>query len=336
MSNLSTISQNQIQNELISYLKDGGQPGLPTGFKCLNEFYTHKQGGVTDWTGFPASGKTYFCLEIAMGLSEKYGKRHGLFVPDIGSEKEVLQKLLKMRTGKDFDSKYNNKISESTMLKALPWIMHHFVIFKKKDFKKGITPLNFWETVCEYKDDAGVLDTGIADSWKNFQHIYTGREDSYLDEVLSIRNEMAESFQKHFHTIAHAVKTELAETTNGKSNGIRRIPNAWDIKGGGSWFANGKSIITVDFPIKTETCVDLYISKVKPEDVGRLGNVLRTIRLDPKRGRYYEKFGKDENSFSYGFLEKKDNSTQQELLIPEVKDLPKQPVTIDQEDDFPF
>lgn len=298
---LTPITYNDIQKDLINYLKLGGLPGTPTAFTSLNNFYSHKTGGVTDWTGFPASGKTFFCLEILLSLSEKYGLRHGLFVPDIGSPKEVIQKLLKMVTGKDFSDKYENKITEPEVLKALSWIMHHFVIFQKKDFKKGITPLTFWETVCEYKDSAGVLNTGMADSWKNFQHIYQGREDSYLDEVLSIRNEMAEGYQKHFHTIAHAVKTELSENQAEKFKGKRRIPNAWDIKGGGSWFANGKSIITADFPNKEETTINLYLSKVKPEDVGKLGNVIDTIFLDLKKGRYYELY-KGEKLYAYDWI----------------------------------
>lgn len=319
-TNLKPIGYDEALKRTTKHLLDEGKPGLPTGFKTLNEFYSHKQGGVTDWTGFPASGKTYFCLEIAMGLSEKYGKRHGLFVPDIGSHEEVIQKLIKMRTGKDFNNKYNNKISEGDMAKQLTWLLHHFVIFGKKDIKGGVTPLNFWETVCNYKDDGGVIDTGIADSWKNFKHVYTSREDSYLDEVLSIRNEMAESSQKHFHTIAHAVKTELMDLDKGNpaERGKRRIPNAWDIKGGASWFANGKSIITVDFPTKTETFVDLYISKVKPEDVGKLGNVIKKLQLDLKRGRYFEKLDNNNNCYSYDYTKIQPPTKQPELNLPEV------------------
>jgi hypothetical protein len=100
---------------------------------------------------------------------------------------------------------------------------------------------------------------------------------------LCIRNEMAESYNVHYHTIAHAVKTELNE-----QKGKRRIPNAWDIKGGGSWFANGKNILTADYPDKSQTGMDLYISKVKPEDVGKIGEVVGRLKLDVKRGRYYE------------------------------------------------
>lgn len=280
--NIKISDHSIIYNQVEKYLVKGGEPGLNVGFSCLNDLYTHKEGGVTDWTGFPASGKTYFCLEILMNLSEKYGYRHGLLVPDIGTDREVIAKLIKMRTGKDFNDKYHNKITNDEMAKELPWILHHFVLLGKNDMKKGITPLNFWEFVCNYKDGAGKLNTGLLDSWKNLQHIYSGREDLYLDEILSVRNEMAEGAKVHFHTIAHAVKTDQ------DNSGKRRIPTAWDIKGGGSWFANGKNIITVDFPKKDDNKVNLYISKVKPEDVGKIGAVIDKLRLDLRRGRYYE------------------------------------------------
>lgn len=284
--NLSKLEYKDIFDNINKYLTNGAEPGLFVGFKCLDEFYSHKDAGVTDWTGFPSSGKTYFCLEVLMNLSEKYEKRHALYVPDIGSDKEIIAKLIKMRTGKDFHNKYFNKISQKDLATNLDWILNYFIILKKKDFKKGVTPLDFWETVCSYRDDVGVVHTGLMDSWKNLSHIYSGREDLYLDEILSVRNEMAESNGKHFHTIAHAVKTEMEPSTGGK----RRIPTAWDIKGGGSWYANGKSIITVDHPNKLENRVDLHISKVKPEDVGKIGSITNKLFLDLKRGRYFETY----------------------------------------------
>lgn len=294
---LKVVTQEDIQDKIRLNLKHGGFPGLPVCFETLNEHYTHKQGGVTDWTGSPASGKTYLLLEVLIGLSEKYGKRHGLFLPDVGSSEDILQKLVKMVTGKDFNDKYQNKITDAELTKSLPWIFHHFVIFEKADFKKGITPINFWDRIVSYKDSGGELDTGVADSWKNFKHDYSGREDSYLDEILSIRNEMAEGAQKHFHTIAHAVKTELAEGL-AKGSGKRRVPTAYDIKGGGSWYANGKNIITVDRPDKKKNLVDIYVQKTKPEDVGSEGAIIGKVRLDVRKGRYYESIN-NQNYFSY-------------------------------------
>jgi len=290
--NLSKISYQDIFEDVSNYLKKGAEPGLKVGFHCLDEFYSHKSAGITDWTGFPSSGKTYFCLEVLMNLSERFGQRHGLYVPDIGSNKEIVSKLIKMRTGRDFHDKYHNKITQKELAENLNWVLHHFVVFKKKDVKINVSPIDFWEDICNYKDDAGVLNTGLIDSWKNLKHIYSGREDLYLDEILSTRNEMAESANKHFHTIAHAVKTDADNT------GKRRVPTAWDIKGGGSWYANGKNIITVDHPNKMENRVDLHISKVKPEDVGKIGSVVNKLFLDLKKGRYFERI--DQNAY-YSF-----------------------------------
>lgn len=281
--NLIKLEYQDIFDEVNNYLIKGAEPGLKVGFSCFDEYYTHKEAGVTDWTGFPSSGKTYFCLEVLMNLSEKYGKRHGLYVPDIGSNKEIVAKLIKMKTGKDFHDRYHNKITAKELGHNLDWVLHHFVIFKKKDFKTGVSPLEFWEMICTYKDGEGIVHTGLLDSWKNLKHIYSGREDLYLDEMLSVRNEMAESNNKHFHTIAHAVKTDADQS------GKRRIPTAWDIKGGGSWYANGKNIVTVDHPNKLENRVDLHISKVKPEDVGRIGSITDKLFLDLRKGRYYER-----------------------------------------------
>lgn len=297
---IKILTYDDIHNPLQKYLEQDGQPGLPVCFQTFGKLYSHKAGGVTDWTGFPASGKTYFALEVLMGLSEKFGQRHGLYVPDIGSYNEIIQKLVKMKTGKDFHKKYDNKITASELSSCLNWLLHHFVIFKKKDFKTGITPIAFWEKVAEYKDDGGKLNTGLADSWKNFKHIYNNREDSYLDEMLSIRNEMSEDYQVHYHTIAHAVKTELAGALGKNDKGKRRIPTAWDIKGGGSWNANGKNIITIDRPDLHQSWVDVYVNKVKPEDVGIIGSVQNRIKLDVNKGRYYEIIA-GQNLFSYGY-----------------------------------
>lgn len=281
-SNLHPLNQADVFSKVYDYWENGGKPGLQLGFKCLDELYTHKHDGVTDWTGKPGSGKTYFVLECLINLSNRYGHRHGLYVPDIGSEVDVIAKLVKMHSGKDMNDKYNNKVTADVLASSMDWIFHHFVIFKKKDFKQGVTPLAFWETICGYKDDGGTLNTGLIDSWKNMKHLYSGREDQYLDEVLSIRNELAEQNNKHFHTIAHASKTET------EAGNKRRIPTGEDIKGGGSWNANGKNIITVDFPDKTRNQVDIYVSKVKPEDVGHVGSIIGKLFLDKKRGRYYE------------------------------------------------
>lgn len=279
------------QKKILDYHSKGGLPGLDLGFRCMQNFYTHKQSGVTDWTGFPASGKTYFVLEVLMQLSERYDKRHGLYVPDLGTYYETLAKLVKMYTGLDFESKWHRQISVAELMNRIPQISRDFVIFIKEDYRKPLTPQQVWENAIEYRDKEGrKLDTITIDSWKNMYHdIGNKREDQYLDYILSYRNELAEEGNIHIHTIAHPTKTELTEQKDRNGNKKRRVPDVNDIKGGGAWFANGKNIITVDRPHKETSDVDLYIWKTKPENVGSTGTILEAMFLDVKQGRYKER-----------------------------------------------
>lgn len=323
--NLKICSYEEALDELYKYRTAAGEPGRYLGYDCLSKFYSHKDAGVTDWTGFPGSGKTYLCLQLLMNLSIRYNQKHMLFVPDIGSRKEVYSKLIKMKSGFDLNNKYENLIPEDKLATNLTWVYNHFIILEKKDYKKGVRPIEFWEMVCDYKGPQGeIVNTGLIDSWKNMRHDYSGREDVYLDEVLAIRNEMSEIYNKHFHTIAHAVKTDMIGE---KGSGKRRIPTAWDIKGGGSWYANGKNIITVDLPNKFRTEVDIYISKVKPEDVGTVGQVVGKMKLNPKKGQYYEVVtGQNYYPFEYldnpPIVEIPFEKKQVEINIEPVKDLP--------------
>lgn len=279
------------RKKLEEFLTKNGEPGLHCGYESLHQYYTHKDNGCTDWTGFPASGKTKFLLQILYNLSIQYGKRHMMYVPDIGNYIETMAVLIKMHTGKDFHDKFNNKLMIEDVYKSIPFLNFHFIILKKKDVKKTVTPTDFWEYVSMYSDNEGIVHTGLIDSWKNMyndmkERGYT-REDQYLDFALSYRNELSEEYNKHFHTIAHATKTEIDDKGyDGKKK--RRIPDANDIKGGGAWFANGKNIVTVDYPDKSKYGVDIYISKTKPEGVGRIGAIIDSLFLDPKRGQYYE------------------------------------------------
>lgn len=288
--NIKITSLSDNTDRIKTYIDNQGFPGKETGFLTLSPYYTHKDSGITDWTGFPASGKTYVVLDVLFNLSERHGYVNALYVPDLGSYEDIVGKLVKMYTGKNIHPKYGNRAEMKDVFDSIPFLSKHFLILERADVRKPISPVNLWEFVCDYRGaDGAVINNLMIDSWKNLYHnIGNRREDQYLDYVLSYRNELAEKYNKHFHTIAHAVKTELEDTTDGSGRRKRRIPTAHDIKGGGAWFANGKNMITVDRPDFNSTGVDVYIFKTKPEDVGKSGAILGQIFLDPQRGRYYE------------------------------------------------
>jgi len=279
---IKVIEYNEKRKDFENYHKTGGAGISSSGFECVDKYWKFADDGVTDITGFPSSGKTEFAFEILFFQAETFGKRFMLYVPDVGSYNEIRRKLITKYYKRSFRG-YENSIKEHELSLAASWIDQHFLILGKSDYKESITPQSLWEFMAEYKDNSGGVHGLLLDSWKNLYHQYVGREDLYLDYVLSYRNEIAEQSKKHIITIAHATKTELQG-----EGGKRRIPTAYDIKGGGAWFANGKTIITVDKPNIEGQLVDIYFSKVKPDTIGKAGAVIGDMEFWWKKSRYVE------------------------------------------------
>lgn len=305
--NVEAIPYKSHEKEFMAYLSSPEEDNMYVGFECLKERYSFILGNCTDFTGHPASGKTEICLEFMFYLSETKGLRHAIYVPDIGNYKEIRRKLLQKHI-----RKYYRAFKDEDVINANAWVDHHFIILRRKDFKAPVSPMDIWEFTCTYKDDSGIVHTGMIDSWKNLFHDNKGREDLYNDNILSERNELAESQNKHFFTIAHPGKTEWDMKEK-----KRRIPDANDIKGGG-WYASGKCIISVDYPDKTKNGANIYFSKIKPDTVGKVGKVEDLMFFDWAKSRYYELEPNYLNSRYYaGELAKKPKTEQLELKVEE-------------------
>ncbi len=280
--NVEIIDYSKKQKSFEDYHKKGGAGMTYAGFECLNGIFQFAIDGVTDISGKPTNGKSEFALELLFYQSEAFGMRHLLYVPDVGSYNEIRRKLIQKHLRRSFRG-YPNSATEEDVIKCSTWIDFHFLIATKKDVKKPITAIDLWDFTVDFKDDSGIINTCLIDSWKNLYHEYNGREDSYLDYVLSYRNELAENKQRHFMTIAHPKNVEYDKDTK-----KHRIPTANDISGGSSWLRNGKTIITVDWPEKDFPHIDVYFWKVKPDTIGIAKPVFQQLQFDWKKSRYSE------------------------------------------------
>lgn len=283
--NIELANHNKLRQSFDDYHKYGGKNMNYIGFECIDKHLKFPLDGIIDLTGYPASGKSEFALELMFYQSESFGLRHLIYAPDIGNYNEIRRKLLTKYCRKTFRGE--GGITNTDILHASAWIDTHFLIAVKRDYTKPIEPKMLWDFTAQYEDQNGIINTCYVDAWKNLFHQYTGREDLYLDYILSYRNEVAEQSKRTFITVAHPSKTEIEKPINGEKP-KRRIPDANDIKGGGAWFANGKNIITVDYPDKSQTFTDIFISKVKPDVLGRPGVIMQKIEFDWRKSRYRE------------------------------------------------
>jgi len=282
------LDNNNSRESLLKYRENGAIRGKFLGFPFLDEYYSMSLPGCTDITGFPTSGKSEFWLELLLNTTLFYGWKHLMYVPDVGDKNEILAILIHKVSGKTFDKRYvnSNYISEQEVDKHLGWILHHFRILTKVDLKAKISPYEFWDMAAKmnYETEGGIQ-TATIDSWKDLKHGIGmdgesfGRDDKYLEDVLSYRNAMAELHKMHFGTIIHPVKTEADK------DGQRKAPTPYDLKGGSEWYNSGKCMITVHRQSGHPNAVDIMITKAKPKSVASIGKV--SMFFDRTLAKFY-------------------------------------------------
>ncbi len=272
-----------IEPDLSRIHKFGYDNGKYVGFPSFDGHYSMIPGGCTDWTGFPGSGKSELMLELLFNMTDFYGWKHLLYVPDIGASIDVMIKLIHKETGKSFKRKYPNFIEIKEAFNACSRLMESFKIVHRTSYKEIMTPVQFWEFAVEYKKEHG-LNTAVIDSWKDLYHDYSahgGNYAPYLSHVLPIRNELAERNDLHFHTIIHP-KNPM------RSKDMKVYPPFSDsIEGGAQWNNSGKSIIVVHRENYDDGLTDVYFRKIKPESVGKATNKAITLGFDIIKSRYF-------------------------------------------------
>lgn len=269
------VGGSKVSESILKYREKGALRGVYLGFPIFHEYYTMSLPGCTDWTGFPASGKSEYLLEMLLNTSLFYGWKHLLYVPDVGDKDEIISILIHKITGKTFDKRYQkNYITEQEVMIELEWVLHHFRIMYKTDLKAKMTPYQFWDYAAELSSEIeGGIQTATIDSWKDLKHgigldnEVFGRDDKYLEDVLSYRNAMAEKHRMHFNIVIHPIKTEADK------DGKRRPPTPYDLKGGSEWYNNGKCMITVHRLDGSPNGVKIMITKAKPQSVAKVGSV---------------------------------------------------------------
>jgi len=302
MSNILDLKS--IKDGLNDYYEQGGGKTFYCGFNVLSNHYNIKEGGVTDWSGYPGSGKTELLLQVLVNCTKWYGHKHLIYMPDAGSNEEVVAKLIHKYTGKQFEEFFYNKkgekveiknrITQEEMFRVLPEIIDSFKIFipevkeGNKTRSKAVTPVEYWNFAAENKKELGIF-SGVIDSWNYMKHdVENQRHDQWLEEVLSYRNELAERNDLHLHTIIHP------KAARKDKNGVILMPDMNDLKGGSEWGNNGKTIILVHRKFESNV-TEVLVHKAKPRIVGIQGTAALYFDLD--YGGFYENInGKREYS----------------------------------------
>jgi len=124
---ITRINDKHIMDEIM-YLRENNTSNLlSTGFETLDQFYKIRPTNTTIIYGYPASGKSEFALQMLVGLSAK-GKKHLIYTPETGNAAEIFCEIAHSLTGKTFDKRFSNYISEAEIYRVQNHILEHFTI----------------------------------------------------------------------------------------------------------------------------------------------------------------------------------------------------------------
>ena len=271
------LRPSDIQKDLNHLRENGIQRGLSTGFSCLDPYFTVKLGSTLDILAAPYSGKTEFAFDLQYQLSEKHGLKHLVYSPETGTVADIYAQLAHKRAGKPFYGDY--KMDEAESIEAMMWVEEHFYVV---DSQWTGTLEDFYALRDEYEAENGIkITTTLVDPWNEMQTDfgqYGGREDKYLDNVLSMRRRDAIA-RDGYNIICWHPRDQamLYETVNGNKKGYYPSPKPQETQGGQAIFRKAMSFISMWRPPiwlndehghpYDETQTIITIHKAKPKGV---------------------------------------------------------------------
>ena len=269
---MATIKRLFDVNDKILHLRENSSDELlDTGFETLNHFYRVKPVGTTIIYGYPKMGKTEFLFQLLISLSVKYGRKHLIYSPESGSSEEIYAAIIHGLTGKTFDKRYHNYITEAEYYRVQPFVQEHFIVAEDTD-EKGLDFNEYIKLVKDCKRDYGIH-TSTIDNWNDIEHENYTNVSDYLKRKLPKWNKLAASQKIHSFLICHA------KNPIGIKNGeLPKAPTPYEIDGGAAWIQKAYNMICINREYvevngKTQLGneVDVIIQKVKPRIVGNTG-----------------------------------------------------------------
>lgn len=257
--------------------------GKSTGYSNLDEYYTVIQGKTTIIEGRPTSGKTSFTFQLQCNLSATYGWKHVIYSPETGHAEDVYSEIYHCLTGKTFNKKFSNHISEHEMYSIESFITDHFKVIESRD---NLTVDQWYEmatqAISEYE-----INTVSIDNWNDLVHnvMAFGNISEYLKIQIPRFNNFCENFNVHGFLLAHPRNPDM------RGQKYPPPPRPDELEGGSLWYAKAQSLLVVDhdWSDPNNYATQIIIHKVKPKAVGKKGFV--ELQYAAALNCYYEENG---------------------------------------------
>ncbi|QIL41000.1 hypothetical protein G7074_18040 [Pedobacter sp. HDW13] len=343
-----------IKDRVEELREKGVQKGDDTGFKCLDELYSVKQGTFTIFQGAPTHGKSEVIFEVLMNQATKYGKKSLVLSPESGNAEEITLELIHKYLKKSpYKSNPYSTCTEKEFNSAFNWVDYHFVIAdddeKSYSFDELIAEVDEYEA--EYKT---VFELLMAEPWNELNHKLalqenSGRQDLAIEDELTMLRQYNKKKDKHTFLSFHPSNQQLIYDKDSGTS-FYAMPKAREAAGGQATLRKAFSWINIWRPpvglidpefdrpyLENELIVQ--VEKSKPKGVGKKG--ICRLFFDWKGNRYYEEIN---GNISYAFEHEEKVQTVRPITAiqpniefdkPFTKEIIIRPTPLDEYDDDP-
>lgn len=287
--------------QLETLREKGVTRGQETGFKSLDELYSVKQGTYTFIYSEPTHGKSELTFEICLNQAEQ-GKRSLICSPETGTVEDIIAELVHKKSGSKMQKSEFSHVSDKEFIQTLEWLNHLFIIVDTDERTYSIPQL--FEMAEEWeKDNPGEkIDIIVGEPYNELNHDkmseYAGRQDLYIEDLISIMRRLCRKNKKHFILTIHP-SGSATPITDKHGYSYYPKPLTRQAAGGQALYRKSMTWITLWRPPKNyknreknpdpveENEVHIYIDKAKPKGVSFRGMI--KLYFDWKKNRYFEK-----------------------------------------------
>lgn len=276
--------------------------GENTGFKCLDELYTVKQGTYTFFYAEPTHGKSELIFEIILNQADRYDKRSLICSPETGSVEEIIAELIHKRTGKKIFRNDPYALTDNEFFKALEWLNYWFIVVDTDEKIYSIKDLFDYADQWEIEHQGEKIHIIVGEPYNELKHDmseFGARQDLYIEDLVSEFRRMCRKKKRHFMLSIHPSGEAKPIIKDGHTYYPKPLPR--QAAGGQALYRKAMTWITLWRPPEGLTDADgwayapnevhVFIDKAKPKGVSVKGKCV--MYFDWRKNRYYEGYNTD-------------------------------------------
>jgi len=270
-----------VYESLLELYREGLKPGISTGWKSLDRYYTVRPGQLTVITGIPGSGKSTFLDALAINLFKNFGWRFAFCSPENWPIQRHLASLIEKYTLRPFayEGYTAFRVTEEQIREAVSAMQGHFFFTQLQEKHLSIDGvLGVMQAAASRYGVNGV----ILDPWNELEyHRPTNlTETEFVSEALGKIRRFARLNNVHVWIVAHP--TKLAK----REDGTYPVPRLYDISGSAHFYNKPDNGISIYRPDPRYPEVQIHVQKIRFREIGQLGSVILKFARDS--GTYLE------------------------------------------------